>query len=159
MQTNAPAEFINSFVGVVAALSLASERAVAVIKNVWPWLRDEKAAATSVASPGQEEGRRLMVTGISYVTSLFICYYSFGGLDVSVGPNGSTRPVSAFIVSLFALGGSAFWSQVVSTLSSIKDTMGQKSPTAPGAPAGPAPVVLPPDAKVPQAGAPLAKQG
>ena len=103
----------------LAAMSLATERLVVIVKTIFPGL-----SAKSPAKPGQSDDeadrvRRLIVLGVAYVCALATGWIVADGWTIEFGTHG--RSISIFGVALLACGGSAFWAQVVSFASAAKD--------------------------------------
>lgn len=103
----------------LAAISLATERLVVIVKTAFPWL-----GAKSAAKPGQSEdeadrGRRLIVLGVAYLCALATGWIVADGWTIEFGSQG--RSISIFGVALLACGGSAFWAQMVGFASAAKD--------------------------------------
>ncbi|MEP6622044.1 MAG: hypothetical protein ABJE47_22165 [bacterium] len=134
-------DVLSALLAFVSALSIASERAVAVMKTFIPWMRDENPGSDTL-KPGQEEGRRFAVFAVSYVCSLGICLVVSNGSTVVLVPATdamAAHTISAFAVAFLAMGGSAFWAQVIGVLSAIKDVQKPKAPAVKPASLNPVP--------------------
>lgn len=111
-------------IATLLAISLAAERIVAVVKTMSPgWFAEPAAAAPGAPVPtaAQDRGRRLRVQAVAFAAcwvaaaSLnpgfeFFTLFTRGDLDLPTP-----------LVALLAMGGSAFWSQVLGISSALKD--------------------------------------
>ncbi len=115
------AEGLSAVVAFISALSIASERVIAVLKTLFPWLGEPKTPTDRKLLRGnEEEQRRVLVMLLSYLSSLSICVLFIGGLRVPL-PGAPDRSISVFVLAGLAVGGSAFWAQIIGVLSAIKD--------------------------------------
>lgn len=118
---------LHSFVVMLLAISLASERVVTFLKNLLPEvLADEKKNDASETDLPRDRWRRVMVQSIGFVAAWAIC--AFLTADPGWNPGGSMRfgengtsSLSAWIVGLLASSGSALWSSVLGITSATKD--------------------------------------
>lgn len=111
------------------ALSLASERLVAIVKTIWPELTDENAERTLA----EDRRRRIMVLVLaflaSWLTSSFLATNGFnpvGEIPIFKSAQGD-HPLPVYIVALMCTGGSAFWSSVLGYANAVKDTKKQQA--------------------------------
>ena len=135
----------------LAAISLATERLVVIVKTIFPRLGVKSGASAAESEDEADRSRRLMVLGVAYVCALATAWIVAGSWAVEYGSHG--RSVSIFGVALLACGGSAFWAQVVSFASAAKDARQYESrrireqvapaPTVVHAPPGGAPTHIP----------------
>lgn len=119
---------LSATVAVLLAVSLATERLVAILKTLAPaWLAEKPAEAAEV-DPAADKGRRLRVQAIAlicaWVTAAFLVE---GGWDPlgTVALGRMDAPV--WLVGLLASGGSAFWAQLVGWTGALKDLRRQQS--------------------------------
>jgi hypothetical protein len=122
----------------LAAISLATERFVAIVKSIIPWLAEERKDANGLIDVPQERSRSLIVLIISLLgawitTSLLndcfdptaaFCFGKVVGHCLKVSKNPGCWP--AGIVALLSTGGSAFWNNVLGFLTAVKDTKRQQ---------------------------------
>lgn len=110
------------------AISLATERAVAIVKTVLPsWFAEEKKTAVKEVDLIGDRPRRLRVQAVAlaaaWATASFLAVNKSGAAGWD--PFGSVAlgniRLPAVLVGLLASGGSAFWAQVVAYSSSMKD--------------------------------------
>jgi hypothetical protein len=109
---------LQTILAVVLAVSLATERLVAITKTVFPQLDD--------ARPWSNEQMRRLVVQLVALLAAWVSAALFVDGDLSlaqalvhrIGTGGNGVPVP--LVALLATGGSAFWSQVVQYSSSVK---------------------------------------
>lgn len=152
-----PLDNLSEFSTLLAAISLATERLVVIVKTIFPRLGTPRpASAAGVSEDEADRMRRLSVLAVAYLCALATAWIVADGWTIEYGSH--NRSVSIFGVALLACGGSAFWSQVVSFASAAKDARQFESKTlrdkvAPqpilvaspvgGAPAGGSPTHIP----------------
>lgn len=102
-------EKLITFIGLILALSIASERLVEIIKGFIPYLNKEDL-------PMPEEGRRRSLLQIMAV---------FSGVATSFLAKDSLPPdisnLSVFVVGLLASGGSGFWNAILTYVVEVKN--------------------------------------
>lgn len=112
-------------VATILAISLAGERIVAMVKAMAPrWFQENKPEAGVVAPTAVEDsGRKLRVQIVAFAS----CWAAAAAM-VTPGDflpfnaillGGTDFPV--VLVGLLAMGGSAFWTQVLGIASALKD--------------------------------------
>jgi hypothetical protein len=117
---------LGATVAVLLAVSLATERWVAVAKTVFPWLADERRTAAGEGDPVSDRPRRLAVQAVALAGAWLVAAFVAGGgvlapgAFVGVVHAGAVR-LPAPVVGLLASGGSAFWTQVVQLAGAVKD--------------------------------------
>ena len=147
-----PLDNLSEFSTLLAAISLATERLVVIVKTIFPRLGAARPGApTGVSDDEADRWRRLSVLGVAYLCALVTVWIIADGWTIEYGRN--NRSVSIFGVALLACGGSAFWAQIVSFASAAKDARQFESkklrddqaptPTLVHAPAGGAPTHIP----------------
>jgi hypothetical protein len=111
---------------VLLALSLTTERLVAIVKTMAPgWFAEPPAGEGTEADPIADRGRRLRVQMVAFasawITASFLVAPEAAGLAgwITAPVEGIGLPVP--LVALLASGGSAFWAQVVGYSSAVKD--------------------------------------
>jgi len=103
----------------LAAISVATERLVVVVKTIFPRLGAQPAAVPGSSDDGEDRGRRLGVLALAYGCGLVAAYFVGDGWRIYYGSG--QQGISIFAVALLSTGGSAFWTQVVSFASAAKD--------------------------------------
>lgn len=114
-----PLDNLSDLSALLAAVSLATERLVVIVKTMLPQLSAERIPAPGQSPDEADRGRRLTVIGVAYVCALATSVLVADGWQFTYGDG--TRAVSVFAVALLASGGSAFWTQVMSFASAAKD--------------------------------------
>jgi len=105
---------LQAIVGLLLAVSIASERLVEIIKGYWPWLN------TSHDDPIQEGRRKSALQilavaagiGTAFLASPILAQ-SLSGMD--------DHGIAVLSIGLLASGGSAFWNAILSYLLQVKD--------------------------------------
>ncbi|MGI4833777.1 MAG: hypothetical protein ACRYFK_09985 [Janthinobacterium lividum] len=101
-------ENLSNLLTVVLALSVASERLVAIVKNLIPWLRSEQ--------PGTKAARKLVLQVLAVLAGIAT---AFLGQELLAAPlKGRGHLV---VLGLLASGGSGFWKSVLGYVSSVQD--------------------------------------
>lgn len=120
---------ITKIISLILAISLASERLVAFLKTLIPWLASNQTPGPPV-DPKTEKIRKLVVMGIAFLaawlTAGFLSDpgtgYIFG--KITLIPDKFHLP--CVIVGLLASGGSAFWANLLGYFKGLKDISTQK---------------------------------
>ena len=114
---------ITTFITIILAISVASERLIAVLKTIFPWLSGSQPPGKPL-NPKNENIRQLVVMLISFsaawVTSAFLGGTQFDLLKtVPIGDPAVHIP--AVILGVLASGGSAFWTSLLGYTKAVKD--------------------------------------
>jgi hypothetical protein len=116
-------ENLTTIIGMILAVSLASERLVTMIKTLFPgWLADEKKTETLEIDLSADKWRRIVVMILAFIASwgtstlLTDGYDPFGQVTIN-----SDLKISTFLLGLLASGGSAFWSNLLGYSKAVKD--------------------------------------
>jgi hypothetical protein len=112
-------------IAMILAISLAGERIVAIVKTMMPgWFADPITSAPDAPapSPTADRGRRLRVQAVAFAA----CWAAAaslmpGGFDLLGTLQMDALKLPTAVVGLLAMGGSAFWSQVLGISSAFKD--------------------------------------
>jgi hypothetical protein len=105
---------------VLLAISLASERLVAIVKSIIPWLAEDKTNTQGVTDFRADRWRQLIVQLLAIATSYVSIGLAFGTWTLT--SNVSTEiPYPVLAVSILGSGGSAFWRTILGYTSSVKD--------------------------------------
>lgn len=117
---------LSATLAVVLAVSLATERWVAVVKTALPRLAVEQRNQAGEVDLVADRKRRLAVQAVAFagawITSAFMAgvgVLSWGAF-ADVVPAG-TVAIPAPVLALLASGGSAFWTQVLQYTGAVKD--------------------------------------
>lgn len=116
---------LSALAATLLAISLATERAVAILKTLLPEMfeAEKKTDAKEVDLPA-DRWRRLAVQAIAYLAAWATSAFLVRGMSwwdgLTQGSVLDTGLPSA-LVALLASGGSAFWAQVVGYTSALKD--------------------------------------
>lgn len=104
---------LNVLVALLVALSVASERLVEIIKNLSPFLRENK--------PEEKDGPRkaaLQVLAVaSGIATAFLARPAFPTGDLPM----LASPASVLALGLLASGGSGFWNSILSYVLLLKN--------------------------------------
>lgn len=110
------------------AVSLATERFVALVKSFWPWLAEERKDGNNLIDVEPERKRILAVQIVSLVGAYLttsIANDSFNlGKDFCFGDPKMCWP--AGIIALLGSGGSAFWTQILGYANAVKEVKKQQ---------------------------------
>ena len=112
-------------IAMILAISMAGERIVAIVKTMMPgWFADPADAAPDAPapSPTADRGRRLRVQAVAFV-ACWVAAASLmpGGFDLLGTLQMDALALPTAVVGLLAMGGSAFWTQVLGISSALKD--------------------------------------
>lgn len=99
-------------IGLIFALSIASERLVEVIKGLVPYLKEKK-------TDEAEQLRQVLVQGLAVVSGIAITFMMQAVIS-EVLPNWDNY-ASLIVIGLLASGGSSIWNTAMSFLSHIKE--------------------------------------
>lgn len=122
-----------AIIGLLLAVSIASERLVEIIKGCFPWLNEVRPDS---ASEGRRKAALQILAVVAGVVTAFlaepILASSLSGID--------DHSMAILSIGLLASGGSAFWNAILSYLLQVKDlkkqevkvSQGQESPTPAG---------------------------
>lgn len=126
---------LSNFATSILAVSLATERMVAIAKTIAPrWLAEEQKTAANAIDPIADKVRRLKVMALAlvcaFVTSVLIGDPSdqLLGLPRYVKFAGDQK-ISTILLAILASGGSAFWTSVIGYTSAAKDVKTQQRTT------------------------------
>lgn len=115
---------VSTSVSLLAALSVASERLVEIIKGAIPWLNEEKKDA-------REEGRRQAVLHVlAAVAGIITALLASSAIKDMVPAAWSSMP-GIFVLGLFASGGSGFWNSILTYVKAAKDLKEGQVPAKP----------------------------
>jgi hypothetical protein len=115
--------------GVLASLSVASERFVEIVKGLFPWLNTDKTATANPTPKDKKyEGwRRSAILLLAVVAGCLTSWLAWpavsgalGEADIPVGSDSSRWILS---LGVLASGGSSFWNSVLTYLLGVKDVM------------------------------------
>jgi hypothetical protein len=106
------------------ALSLATERLVAIVKTLFPSLEDETGERTLT----EDRPRILKVQLLSFISAWITCSFV---AEKGFEPLGSiplleNHSLPVPFVAFLCMGGSAFWSGVLGYVKAVKDTRKQQ---------------------------------
>lgn len=110
---------IQAIVGLLLAVSIASERLVEIVKGLIPWLNQAN------ANPVQEGCRKSALQMLAVVSGIVTAYLSSPVLAESLSGI-SDRRIVIVSIGLLASGGSAFWNAILSYLLQVKDLKKQE---------------------------------
>jgi len=125
-------ENLSAFVATVLAVSLSTERLVAVVKTAFPvWMAAEKKTNSSEVDLVGDRWRRLRVQLVAFVSAWVASaavaeLHFFGSITIGTGP----MRIPVIVLALLSMGGSAFWSSVVNYASAAKDIQQQTRATS-----------------------------
>jgi hypothetical protein len=117
-------EDLSAFIATVLAVSLTTERLVAVVKTSFPvWMAAEKKTDSAEIDLVGDRWRRLRVQLVAFlvawVASASLADFKFISGSVQLGTSAVAIPV--VVLAILSMGGSAFWSSVVAYASAAKD--------------------------------------
>src|SRR5258708_7124435 len=113
-----PTQMLQSLATLVLALSAANERLVEAIKNLVPWLAEEKLAGGMV-DPNKDRWRQLAVQVTSIVLATGVAAWAVKGNPFdwgtiyTIGTGKDQLNVPAWLLGLLTSGGSAFWNSML----------------------------------------------
>ncbi len=104
---------LSTTVGIILALSIASERLVEIIKGYIPWLDHKRVNV-------KEEGkRRSAVQILAVVSGIVTAFMAKDYLPVVVVEQ--TNVLNIIGLGLLASGGSGFWNSILTYVTKVKD--------------------------------------
>jgi hypothetical protein len=107
---------LTSLVGLILALSIASERLVEIVKGVWPWVNKPK-PEDDIA-----EGRRRTVLQLmAVVAGIATAFLARSAIPVGILPADATGVLPIVALGLLASGGSGFWNAILGYMLQVKD--------------------------------------
>jgi len=109
-----PVEFLAAILGVLVALSVASERIVEVIKGVIPFLNQQN-------SDEKKEGLRRSILQAMAVCSGIISALLAKPAVTEILPSGWNSLPAIFALGFLASGGSGLWNGILSCVLNIKN--------------------------------------
>jgi len=119
---------LSSTLALLLAVSLATERLVAVVKTVLPeWFADEKKTDAKEVDLRADRWRRVRVQAVAFGGAWMTASLLAGDqnrtplLEPWALVTAGTIQIPAPIVALLASGGSAFWAQLVGYAGAVKD--------------------------------------
>lgn len=104
-------------VALLAAISIASERLVEIIKGLMPYLNQKR------AHQKQEAVRRValqLLAVLAGIVTALLAYLS-GSLPADSLPRGWDSTIGIVTIGLLASGGAGFWNAILSYLLQVKD--------------------------------------
>lgn len=113
---------LTSFVSLLAALSVASERLVEIIKGLIPWLnevKEEQRGKERVINKKCEGWRRAALHTLAVLAGIFTAWLASGVIPPEVYT--ISGPLEIFGLGLLVSGGSGFWNSILSYLLQVKD--------------------------------------
>jgi len=105
---------LTSAVSLLAALSVATERAVEIVKGSIPWLNNQ-------ASDKTVEGIRQTILHLLAAACGFVTAWMAGATLTGVVPGNWGPGTSYCIIGLLVSGGSGFWNSILSYAKASKD--------------------------------------
>lgn len=120
---------LTSFVSVLLAVSLASERLLTMVKAAFPWLAQEQKTDAKEVDLTRDRSRRLTLLVMAWIASWVAASFLVKGdwtlnalfAQVPV-PGAANLGVPVPLVGLLASSGSAFWNNVLGITKEAKDT-------------------------------------
>ena len=108
---------LETVIGLLAALSIASERLVEIIKGVVPYLN------TAKPDPKAEGIRKTILQCLAVVAGIgtTLCARVTGSIPDGSLPPGWNTPVGIFTVGLLVSGGSGLWNAILSYVFQVKE--------------------------------------
>ena len=106
---------LTAVVGLLVALSVASERLVEIIKGLIPPLNKEN------PDPDKEGVRRVALQCLAVAAGIVTAFLARPTIPVSLIPANTTDVWPVIALGLLASGGSGFWNSVLTYVMSVKD--------------------------------------
>ena len=114
-----PLEALTLFVGLLASLSLASERLVLIVRGLWPFLSEDYADDDDNERK-KERLRQLTLHALAITAGIATAFLAKPALT-DILPSTWTNWYSIVAIGVLVSGGSSFWNSVLSYLKSVKD--------------------------------------
>jgi len=114
---------LTTIVSLIAALSVASERLVEIVKGFIPspWLKTENPSVV------QEGVRQAVLQGLAVCAGIATAWFASAAIPANVGiPNDWTGKLA---LGLLASGGSGFWNSILTYAKSAKDIKASEAET------------------------------
>jgi hypothetical protein len=115
---------ISTAVSLLAALSVATERLVEIIKGSIPWLNKQASSAD------QEGWRQAVLHLLAAVAGIVTALLARSGIKGMV-PAGYSDFPGILVLGLLASGGSGFWNSILTYLKAAKDVKEAAAPPLP----------------------------
>ncbi len=106
---------LTAVVGLLVALSVASERLVEIIKGVIPWLNKQN------SNEIQEGWRGALLHALAVGAGVVTAFIARPAIAPDVIPADTTNTVAILALGLLASGGSGFWNSILTYLLKLKD--------------------------------------
>lgn len=104
---------LESFIGLLATLSIATERLVEIVKGVVPWINEAK------PDPKAEGQRRTALHCLAVVAGMAsVALAQYCGLQL---PDKLENLFGYLAIGILVSGGSGFWNGIVSYIGNVKD--------------------------------------
>lgn len=111
---------LESIIGLLLAVSIASERLVEIIKGYFPWLNEEK---QDPISEGHRKSALQMLAVAAGIVTAFLAQPILADSLSSMKNQG----LAILSVGLLASGGSAFWNAILSYMLQVKNIKKQEA--------------------------------
>jgi undecaprenyl pyrophosphate phosphatase UppP len=118
---------IGNAVSILAALSVATERLVEIIKGSIPWLN------TQAKDPNQEGWRQASLHVLAAFAGIVTAWLANSVISGTI-PAQWTTPGGIIVIGLLASGGSGFWNSILSYVKATKDLQEAQATAAQPAP-------------------------
>jgi len=105
---------LSTYVGLLVALSIATERVVEIVKAAVPYLREGE--ATSL----KEVHRRALLHLVAVISGVLVAYFARPALPPELVGT-SPKPALLFALGLLASGGSAMWNSALGYVEAIRN--------------------------------------
>jgi hypothetical protein len=115
---------LNSFVSVLLALSIASERLVELVKGLVSRLDGPR------PDPREERLRQWIIHAMSVVASCIVVYLAQGQIASALKMPGGLSFGVGLLLAILASGGSSFWNSILTWLLSLKNLNQQSLATS-----------------------------
>lgn len=111
------------------AVAMATERLVAFVKSIIPWLAKERMDTNGLVDVQGEKLRSFLVLSISLLTAWITVSFlnnSFDPTSQMCLSDNSKLCWPAGVIALLSTGGSAFWSNILGYANAVKDIKRQQ---------------------------------
>jgi hypothetical protein len=125
--TTSVSDVLNNWATFILALSIASERFVAIFKTIFPKFANDKTNSDGSTNLKADQGRRLTIQLVAFIGGWITAMFIGGDSTNSFNPNSilwvhvGNNLVFAPWLGFLASGGSALWAGVVQYTSAAKD--------------------------------------